>query len=77
VDVTDCVDGHRFPARTAHFVRTFSDGRERVPDSIRVFASREEAKAHIRDFGGELLVGPRRPLGQANTLRWDEAEGER
>jgi len=77
VEVTDCVDGHRFAARNAHFVKIYVDWRESVPDPIRVFASREEALAHIREFGGELLVGPRRPLGTASDLRWDRASGDR
>jgi hypothetical protein len=68
--VTDIVSGRGIDAREATYVETFAGWRERVPDPIRVFASREEALAHIEAYGGEVLTGPRRPLQHAIFGRW-------
>jgi len=69
--VTDCVAGNRVRAHSAAYVRTRLGWSEGVPDPIRVFASREQAITHVREFGGELLAGPRRPL-QSGEI--DESE---
>lgn len=73
IRVTDIASGRRVDARTASYVETFAGWRESVPDPIRVFASREEALAHIEEYGGELLTGPRRPLQHAVFGRWETA----
>jgi hypothetical protein len=58
VIVTDCVRGDRLDARRAFYVRTYVGQGERVPDEIRVFASRKEAGAHIQAYGGEFVDQP-------------------
>jgi len=73
IRVTDIVSGRRIDARGAIYVETFAGWRESVPDPVRVFASSEEARAHIREYGGEVLVGPRRPLQYAVFGRWETA----
>jgi len=58
VTVTECVRGDRLDARLAFYVRTYAGLNERVPDEIRVFASREEAESHIQAYRGEFVDGP-------------------
>jgi hypothetical protein len=60
--VTDCVSGGLVDAGSAHFVETLSAWRQEAGDPVRAFASLEDAMAHLQAYGGELLVGPRRPL---------------
>ena len=60
--VTDCTSGREVKAEAAWFLYTITGWEEGVPDYIRVFNRRSEAERHARSHGGELLMGPERPL---------------
>ena len=68
----ECVGGRRLDAAAAHYVECLPEPGEKAPDAIRVFASLGEARAHVEAYGGELLLGARRPLRHAAFGEWME-----
>jgi len=75
--VTDCVGGGLVDAASAHFVETLSGWRQEACDPVRAFATREDALAHVQAYGGEPLVGPRRPLQHTTFGQWSKALHDR
>lgn len=61
--VTDCVQGSEIDARNAWFVETLANWSDGAPDTIRVFASKDDADRHVSAHGGRLLTGADRPFG--------------
>jgi hypothetical protein len=68
VRVTDTTTGTVIDARAAWFVETVANRGDGAPDTIRVFARKEDAESRVRAYGGRILAGSERPFG---------AEGER
>jgi len=63
VIVTDEKSNEEINARAAHFVRSPVVTNRVTGNRVHAFRDQADADAHIRQFGGWLLVGDERPFG--------------
>lgn len=62
VRVTDAPSGREIDARAATFARIPTARGEGPPDWIQAFESEAEAELRVKQYGGEILDGKRRPF---------------
>ena len=62
VFVTDCASGREVDAEGATYLRSVATWQDGAPDTVRVFAQREDAERHARAYGGVVLRGEERPF---------------
>lgn len=71
--VTDCASGRELDATSAWYVHALTTRTDGAPDSIRTFATLEEARRFVEAYGGELFLASQRPF-LAHPPAGDERE---